>query len=181
MTHVTRLRRHGVPAALLVTLALALAGCGDGGGDTGVASAGGAKKDTSSAKENLDPDQQGIKFAQCLRKQGLDVDDPKPGGGIGIKGNPDKPMSKAEIDKAMEACKKYEPQRTAPDGSGKIPDTMREYAKCMRKEGVEKFPDPKSGGIQLDGSVMKDPDFKNAEKACQSIMGSGGSQHTEKG
>ncbi|MFJ6571666.1 hypothetical protein ACIQNU_30095 [Streptomyces sp. NPDC091292] len=181
MTHGTRLRRHGAPAALLVALALALTGCGGGGEDDGVASAGGDKKGGSSAKPSLDPDQQGIKFAQCLRKQGLDVDDPKPGGGIGIKGGGENPMSKAEIDKAMEACKEFEPQRTAPDGSGKIPDTMRKYAKCMRDEGVEEFPDPKSGGIQLDGSIMKDPDFKKAEKACQSVRGGGANLQSEKG
>lgn len=48
------------------------------------------------------------------------------------------------------------------------------FAKCMRANGVPKFPDPdKDGGISIGSDMGFDPNsttFKNAQKACQKFM-----------
>ncbi|MFD9883331.1 hypothetical protein ACFWZT_17945 [Streptomyces alboflavus] len=53
------------------------------------------------------------------------------------------------------------------------------YAKCMRENGVAKFPDPEGGGIRLgpdSGVDMGSPEFKKAQEACKDLspQGDGG-------
>lgn len=53
------------------------------------------------------------------------------------------------------------------------------YAKCMRENGVAKFPDPEGGGIRLgpdSGVDMQSPEFKKAQEACKDLspQGEGG-------
>ncbi|MFG2015234.1 hypothetical protein [Actinomadura geliboluensis] len=166
--------RLRILAALPLALALVLTGCGsDGGGDTGVASAGGAKQEGPAgggAKPNLD--ELGVKFAQCMREHGVDMDDPQPGRGVQlkVKGN------KETVDKAMEACRQYNPQANAtgaPDPQ--MQERARKHAECMRQHGVEAFPDPKPGqrGIRIDAKVGEDPDFEAAQQECQKILQGG--------
>jgi hypothetical protein len=175
----TRSPLAAVPIAL--TLALALAGCGSGGSGSKVASVNGGKGSSASATQSLSPDEMAVKFTQCLREHGLGVDDPEPGKGVRL--TIDGGVSKAKVDKAMRACRKYDPAQNGalknanPEGQ----ENMRKYAQCMRKNGVQDFPDPKGAGLQVDGSVMDDPDFKKADKKCQPLMGKGGTTHTEKG
>jgi hypothetical protein len=166
-----------VPLAL--SLALALAGCGGDSGGTKVASAnGGTKSGAGSSSPSLSPDEMGVKFAQCLREHGLDVDDPEPGKGIRLDLKPG--MDKATTDKAMEACRKYDPvQNGSATANPQGQEAMRKYAQCMRRNGVQDFPDPKGAGLQVDGSVMDDPDYKTADKKCRHFTGSGGTTHTE--
>jgi hypothetical protein len=61
---------------------------------------------------------------------------------------------------------------------------MREFAKCMRANGVPEFPDPQADGrIRIDSFRGLDPDsaeFKAAEEKCRQFAprrprGSGGS------
>ncbi|MGI5399755.1 hypothetical protein ACQEVG_09955 [Streptomyces sp. CA-135486] len=179
-------RIRGLTAALPLALTLVLTGCSSGDDSGKVASANsgskdGGSKDGGSSKPSLSTDEMALKFVQCLRKQGLDVEDPKPGGGIGIKADPQHPMSKEQVDKATAACRKYEPQGQGPRAKDpKAAEKMREYSQCMRKNGVEDFPDPKpGGGIQIEGPLMDDPDFKKAEKKCNHFMGGGGQLHSE--
>jgi hypothetical protein len=51
-----------------------------------------------------------LAFARCMRQHGINIPDPKPGGGIGVDGdagvNPGSPKFKA----AWRACGQYEPQ-----------------------------------------------------------------------
>ncbi|WP_433010376.1 hypothetical protein [Kribbella sp. CA-294648] len=174
------MRKHslGAVAALALTLTLALTGCGSGdnatdnqvasGGDQPSASTstGGTGGDTS----GLSRDEKSMKFAQCLRENGVNVPDPEPGKGPMIKLDPSSGVTREQMDKAMEACKEFSPQ-----GEGTNPqqeENGRKYAACMRENGVEKFPDPKPGqrGIMIDKSVGEDPDMAKAQQACQSIL-----------
>ncbi|TDD92168.1 hypothetical protein E1293_01255 [Actinomadura darangshiensis] len=167
--------RLRILAALPIALVLALSGCGsDDDGGPGVASAGGGK--TAGAQqggEKLGKEEMGVKFAQCMREHGVDMDDPQPGKGVQIKAK----GNKAVIDKAMEACRQYSPQanRTgAPDP--KQQERAREFAACMRKNGVEKFPDPDPNqpGIRIDkNTVGDDPDLETAQQACQKVLQGG--------
>ncbi|MES9538430.1 hypothetical protein [Actinomadura sp. NPDC000600] len=163
-------------AALPLALALALTGCGsdDKGGTVasanGGASQGGAKQ---GGGEQLSPEERGVKFAQCMREHGVDMEDPKPGEGarVKVKGN------KAVVDKAMEACRQYSPMENrtgAPDP--KMQEAAREFAACMRKNGVENFPDPDPNqpGIRIDKkTVGDDPDLETAQQACEKVLQGG--------
>jgi hypothetical protein len=48
------------------------------------------------------------------------------------------------------------------------------YSQCMRDHGIEKFPDPDANGsISIEGGPGLDPrnpEFKAAEKACESLL-----------
>jgi hypothetical protein len=61
-------------------------------------------------KPNPQEQQQMVQFARCMRQHGVNMPDPKPGGGIdadaGAGVNPDSPKFKA----AERACQQYEPK-----------------------------------------------------------------------
>jgi predicted small secreted protein len=168
-------RTHLAIAAVVLAMTFLTAGCGSDGDGSDVAS---AKDGKASATPSLDPDELGMKFAQCLREHGIDVDDPEPGKGVALDIKPG--TSKSTVDKAMEACRAYDPAELAPKKvNPKGQEDGLKYSACMRKNGVEDFPDPVNGGLSLDGSVMEDPDFKKADEACKGLMGGGGELHTE--
>jgi hypothetical protein len=138
-----------------VALVIVLGGCGAGEPEPAA---------------SLDPDARNLKFAECLREQGLDVPDPEPGKGMTLKFGPGNDQQKVQA--AMEACREWAPQGMA---GGAAPDpsrdaTIREYAQCMRDNGVDAFPDPEGGMIRLNPDAGEDPDLKTAEKACASLM-----------
>lgn len=183
------MRRHtlaALPIALLA-LTLGLTGCGAEDDGSQVASgsqssgqssgqAGSGTGEATSAPPSLSQDELGVKFAQCLRENGLDVADPEPGKGIRLKLDGSDPTKKAAIDKAMEACRQYNPQGQSSAGADpKLDERNREFAACMRKNGVESFPDPKPGqrGILVDKRTGEDPDFEKAQQACQSVLSGG--------
>jgi hypothetical protein len=164
-------RTHTLLAALLLGLMLVLAGCGsDGGSDGDVASATGkdskdSKKDSDGTSKE-DRQAQGLKFAKCMREHGVEMEDPK-GGRITVKSGPG---DQANMQKAQEACQKYLPQISEADRK-KGNENALKYSQCMRKNGVEEFPDPENGGLRINEGIAKDPDFKKAEEACRKLMG----------
>lgn len=175
-----RTQRHA--ASGLATLALlatfSLAGCTPAS-PTDVASLDGGSGSTDSPEESNGPregDQ--VKFAECMREHGIDMPDPDPdskGFGIAIPQGTSKP----EADAAIEACKEFMPGGGEPvQASPEQLAAMREFAKCMRENGIENFPDPSTeGGIQI-GSNRDDPnsidpesqEFKDAQNACEDLM-----------
>lgn len=168
----TTLATAALAAAVLMTGSL-ITGCGADAPDTQVASGSGTQPtaQSSSASPSLSRDDMAIKFTQCLRENGLDVPDPEPGKGPLFKFDANSGVSQEQVQKAMEACQQYNPQ-----GEGgtnpQQEENGRKYAECMRKNGVEKFPDPKPGqrGVMIGPEVGEDPDFKKAQDACQSIL-----------
>lgn len=176
-------------AAIPLTMALLLTACGgesDDGNDPDVASANGGatdEGDSGSDGETTEPLGEGelhrklLEYAQCLRDQGLDVEDPEPGEGIQLQneGGPN------EADAALEACEHLAPPAPSGGDEGEQREDMLDYAQCMRDNGVEKFEDPKPGeGIHAGPETFEDPDFPAAEKKCnEEIMG--GQPDTNKG
>jgi hypothetical protein len=162
-------------------LALSAAGCGGGGdGGDGVATAGGKTAEPSaSASTGSAEDRDAIfAYAKCMRENGVpNFPDPEVGehGEFRLSLPGGEGFDKEKVDAAQEKCKKLMPNGgEPPKADPEQIDRMREYAKCMRENGVPKFPDPNAeGGFQIDGNEVGDPQspaFKAAEEKCRSLM-----------
>lgn len=156
-------------------LALALTGCGTPAEGDQVATAGGANgaeptASTSAVPVN-DADRQ-LKFAQCMRENGVDMPDPDPAekGRVRIGGGDDPGKAQA----AMEKCRQFLPgggegRKLNPEQA----EQMREMARCMRENGVPNFPDPGADGTlklekgALGGMGLNDPIFRAAMEKCE--------------
>jgi hypothetical protein len=158
-------------SSLVVALStLALAACG-GNGD----SAAGGGKDTADGRKDG-----ALKFAQCMRKHGVDMPDPKTdengrvvieGGGPGSDAMNDPDMKTADA-----ACRKFLqdalPPKLTEAEQKEFKDKALSHAKCMRERGID-FPDPRIGeagdvSVEIGGNGI-DPDsprFKEAQKKC---------------
>ncbi|MBN6058394.1 hypothetical protein JYK22_41120, partial [Nonomuraea sp. RK-328] len=162
-------------AAAPVVFTLLLTGCGaDDGGGADVASVSGTgTQAAASPKPSEDAQAKGLKFAQCMRENGIDMADPEPGKGIMLKVGPGTPPEKVE--KAQEACKQWAPsgQRSG-GGDPKRAEALLKVAQCMRDNGVEKYPDPEGGMMRITGDVAQDPDLKAAQEKCQKEMSEAG-------
>ncbi|MEV4510732.1 hypothetical protein AB0K00_17390 [Dactylosporangium sp. NPDC049525] len=151
------MRRHLYGATAVFALALALTGCG--GDDTA-----GTPKAGPTATASLDRQAKGVKFAQCMRENGIDVPDPEPGKPALMQF---KNVDQAKVEKAMEACREWAPEgMTGGKQDPQQAEQMRKFAQCMRDNGVESFPDQEGNGIRIDAKVAEDPDFKAANEKC---------------
>ncbi|GAB3813996.1 hypothetical protein [Kribbella italica] len=144
-------------------LALALASCGDSG-STGVAT---ADQPSASAAPATTAPPAATGFSECMAGYGLEVNDPKPGEGLGI--DP-KVAQNPGFDAAMQACKKYLTggERTASSDPADLAK-YKAFAECVRANGLPDFPDPKpggDGGLFGEGFDRNSPAFQNAAKKC---------------
>lgn len=157
-----------------------LAACGGKAGDDGVASAaGGTAKASASASpsQSLNPQDSALKFAQCMRQNGVDMPDPEPGGGIRIRANPG---TRSKMEAAMKKCQHFMQGggRLANPNDPKVRDQMLKFAQCMRQHGVD-MPDPQPGkGIQLRVNKGSEAKVEAAQKACQQFAPGGGVKGT---
>ncbi|MFJ4868988.1 hypothetical protein [Streptomyces sp. NPDC088757] len=165
----TRTTRRNITLAAATGLAafslLTTACTADGGkSDNGTTTAGDEGKKADQALEHR----------KCLREQGLDVPEPKPGEeGVGLTIGGDG-MSREKMEKAFKACRGKGGADMGKEPTQADKDKMIKYAQCMRKNGVD-MPDPKFEG---DGAVSaarpmprgaeKDK-FDKANKACESV------------
>ena len=165
--------RNTILAVSVLAAGLILTGCGADEPDTQVASGTGAQQTTapSSAPASLSQDEMAVKCTQCLRENGLNVPDPEPGKGPMLRFDKNSGVTQEKVQQAMEACQQYNPQAQG-SANPQQQENGRKYAECMRKNGVEKFPDPKPDqrGIMIGPGVADDPDFKKAQETCQSIL-----------
>jgi hypothetical protein len=164
-----QLRLAAVPLMFL----LLLTGCGKeaGASEDGIASAdSGTPGSTASAAPSTSPGEaSGLKFAQCMRANGVDMEDPDPNGGPNlIKIDRNNPKFAA----AMEKCRQYSPALNG-DRTFSPEEQQRalDMAKCMREHGID-MPDPQpgQGGIRIQKGGKIDPDdpkFKAALEACK--------------
>ncbi|MFB9678909.1 hypothetical protein [Streptosporangium vulgare] len=159
--------------ALALTAILAACGSGDGGSDVASVS-GTGNQAAASAKPSEDPYERGLKFAQCMRENGVDVPDPEPGKGIMMKFDGSVPQEKVEA--AQQACKQYAPMMGGQGGrvDPKRAEALRKVAQCMRDNGVESYPDPEGGMVRITSEVGQDPDFVSAQQKCQKELSEAG-------
>ncbi|MFI7610017.1 hypothetical protein ACIBP6_02120 [Nonomuraea terrae] len=159
---------RGRVLSALAALTLAVTGCGAGdGGEADVATLTGAGGQTSAgAQPSEDPHARALKFAQCMRENGVDIPDPEPGKGVMMRLDGSVPREKVEA--AQEACKQYAPSgQRAGGGDPKRGEALRKLAQCMRDNGVESYPDPEGGMMRITGEVSGDSDFESAREKCQ--------------
>jgi hypothetical protein len=164
------MRTHILIAAVLSTSALALAACGGDPSTTGEPSANRQETMQDAA----------LKYARCMRENGVDMPDPK-SGERGIRISPPEGVSPSKMRKADEACRKYleavKPPEMSEEQQKKFRDAALANARCMREHGID-FPDPTFGengeaSIRIRRGSGIDPEsakFKDAQKACESTM-----------
>jgi len=162
--------RHVLAVGLAtIGFSLALTACGSAGKGSG-SNGGGA----------------GIRFADCMRSHGVpNFPDPGAGGGIQISsGSGINPQSPA-FQSSQNACSKLMPGLG--QGRGPAPESrkieMVKLAECMRKHGLESFPDPTAtppspgsglgiafgspgSFIAVPQSLIQSPGFNQAAATC---------------
>jgi hypothetical protein len=155
---------------LLAVAALGLPACG-GDGETEASSG-----EPTAAEEDEQREAQ-VKFAECMREQGIDFPDPKPGGGPQtFRVGGDSGIDPQEFEEAQKACDKYR-RDIRPNLSEEEKEEQKEraleFARCMREHGID-MPDPQfgeNGEVRIGGSGgprfdPDDPDFKAAQEEC---------------
>jgi hypothetical protein len=160
--------------ALLAAGTLFLTGCAEKPENTQIASADDTKNSAkASPSPTLDREEQALKFVECMRKNGIEMDDPGPDGNITMKVEKAGPDQMKKMEKAQEACRKFAPsklggQRMDPKQVEKI----REFTTCMREHGIKMDdPDPNNPGmIKLNGKGQDPDKLKAAQEACGDIM-----------
>ncbi len=183
---------------LLVVLALVVTACGSDDAAGGVASLEGLESTSSTEAagsatgDPIETEQAMLNFTQCLRDEGLDIDDPEidADGGFSFR---DLAQGAEDIDRealraGFEACQP-ELEGITLRGGGldrtAIQDTLVEYAACMRDNGYDmEDPDlssfgpgggdgegqPGQGGGPFGGLDQEDPEFISANEVCQGIF-----------
>jgi predicted aconitase len=157
-------------AALLALSALALAACGE---ETPSAAGGAEAREEARQAE--------LKFASCMRKEGIDMPDPTADGERQFRIGGDSGISPEEFERAAEACEKYRkdirPELTEEEQQ-EFKENALAHARCMREQGID-FPDPTfdaEGGATIRMQAGKgkinpeDPEFQAAEEKCGRLM-----------
>lgn len=163
--------------AAAVVGSLALTACG-GAADT-PAAGGGSER----AKDDGKFQEAALKHAQCMRRNGVDVPDPKSDGGTTLIGPGQEGGSPAELKAAQKKCDRYlaevPPPKLSDSERNEMRDAALNHARCMRKQGVD-FPDPtfdKNGGITVKigpETNPSNPKVRRAEAACRKELPGGG-------
>jgi hypothetical protein len=172
------MRNRGMALSVALPLVFGLVACGGGQQDQTVASGGGSAKPSSEASSNAptNPQDAQVKFAQCMRENGVDVPDPVPGQPARI------PSTGDDQTKLEAATKKCQPILQSGGGlvnpnDPKVQDRLVKFAQCMRKNGVN-MPDPKpadGGKMQIPSGASQDK-LQAAQKACSRFLPGGGSE-----
>lgn len=177
MRNNARTTRQRIPEILAASLlVVVVAGCSNGVAGTGSGTASGGNTTTT----NHD---QALKFAQCMRTNGVSqFPDPSASGAFTIEnvinGSSLDPNS-AAWRQAIGACKDLEPAGFT--GATRSPEQQQaalQFAQCMRDNGVKDFPDPAPDGPIIDTSRMPGapsassiPGFEAALHKCGAIYG----------
>lgn len=177
-----RTRRAGpaAAAATLAGLALMAAACGSRApSGTAVASLPSATSSASASPASGNP----VKYSQCMRAHGVKkFPDPNAQGGLAIDLGKLGMDPRSAVFKAAEtACKALVPQGGgAPDPkqAAALQKHLLDYSKCMRANGIARYPDPTFSGngasVSLPRSINPNsPRFKAADTTCRKVFQGG--------
>ncbi len=145
-----RMRRPLAAPALIAVVVLisacgstAPADSGSGGSSNAPAATGSSGGNTAAAKR-----EKGVKFAECMRGNGVsDFPDPNAAGEFVYGAS----VTPAVFTKAVGACKALQPPGTL--SAKRSPEQQTEglkFARCVREDGVNDFPDPINGQPLVD-------------------------------
>jgi len=171
----TKKARKNRAVLVLSTLALvvagAMAGCAKGD-DKGVVSSEPNAKVNGAKPGNNSPGGNVSAFGKCMRDAGFSWwPDPDSSGRINSSPPAGVVVDQAKLAKAQNDCSsKYMNPAQAPAMSAEDIQKLKEYSKCMRENGLPKFPDPDAkGNIDLGKAKIEDntPEWKKASEACQ--------------
>jgi hypothetical protein len=185
--------RNSFMISVVLVVALMASACSDGGDSAEIAS---LETDSANTPEDdsngdVDPEAESeaamLAFTQCLRDQGIDVDDPT----MDADGNmqlppinievpdvmtdPDELPDMSEFEDTIAPCEEHLEGVVSTFSSAdttEIEDMLLAYAKCMRDNGVD-MPDPdfsSSGGV-IDLGAIGGEDFEAAEAVCSPLLG----------
>lgn len=181
---------------LLFVLALIATACESGSDSDGVATLEGTDTTSSTvattADGQIETEQAMLNFTQCLRDQGLDIQDPEmdADGSLNFRGlvQGAEEIDRAALRAGFEACQSDLEGITLGGRAGfdrtAIQDTLIEYAACMRENGYDmEDPDlsnfgpgaggegqPGQGGGPFGSIDQGDPAFIAANETCQEIF-----------
>jgi hypothetical protein len=157
--------------------ALALGACGSGD-DKAPAKPSGGGASSGGASPRGAIQNAGLKFAGCMRKQGVDMPDPKQAANGLTMIEPPEDADPATLKRAQKACQKHLdsglPAPSAGDKEQAGKGALR-FARCMREHGID-MPDPTGEGIAIgpdSGIDPQDPAFQGAQKACGKLLSGG--------
>ena len=154
---------HTTTALMAVAVtSLALASCGGDG------ASGGGKSDREKMEEYA------VENAECLRRQGIDVPDPKPGQGLLMDSRDVDPQ---EFERAQRACEeelgKPPVREVSEEEQREFREAALKFARCMRAHGID-MDDPifgANGEVRIEvggrGDPEADPAFKAASDKCR--------------
>lgn len=167
--------------AILAMLALISAGCSNAPAGTGSsddntnAAIAPAGTDSSSGSTNAAIHDQSVKFAECMRKNGVkEFPDPDASGALTIdavvNGSSLDPTS-AVWQKAISTCKDLQPQGfTGVKRSPELQKAALKFAQCIRDNGVKDFPDPLSDGPLIDTNRIPSASRSGGMSALHTAM-----------
>jgi hypothetical protein len=163
------MKKHPIVAVLVPLVLVSVAACGKPADQKSVASAGG--RATPSPTAGLSFLDQGIRYARCMRDNGLPgYPDPEvTGDNVRIRGIDKTTVDTAVLARAQQACRSLRPLLTGPDGAQKAA-AARYEAQCMRQHGVPDYPDPDPDGhAELPDAVRQNPRFDAAKTTCRDL------------
>ena len=112
-----------------------------------------------------------VKYAQCIRANGYaEFPDPSPDGRTQLRLDP---KSAPQFEAAQRACKDKLPAGMAAMDQEVTPERLQAmigFAGCVRKKGVNEFPDPNSKGVFEITSPTLDLSTPQVREAMQSCM-----------
>jgi len=155
--------RKRVLVAGLLSLVLSAAGaCAQSGDGDGVAAVGtpGAPSPTPSLSQL----EQALRYTRCMREHGVPMLDPDANGDVRGADASKGGLDPATVDSAQQACRQYRPVDAGLDALRL--EKAREYSRCMRRNGVEDFPDPDANGDVHLPDEITDPDYDHAKAFC---------------
>ena len=170
--------------AAVAALAFGLTACG---GDENEAAGSGTETAAQTDEQKMRDAQ--VKFAECMRDQGIDFPDPGADGGVRIQVGPDSGIDPQEFEAASKECEEFRedirPQMSEGE-QAEFKERALEHARCMREQGID-FPDPEfsaegGAGVRFKAGSGVDPDsaeFKAAQEKCGDLMGPGARTNTE--
>ncbi|TDC79269.1 hypothetical protein [Streptomyces hainanensis] len=167
-----RRRLRGAMVAVPLAFGPALVGCGSDGGaerddDVPSVDGGEAPSGDGGSTAEQDPAEGRLAFARCMRENGVDMPDPRPGEEAEALDATD--LDEETMNRAMEACRDR-----MPGGGGDLgglgsatSEDLLQFAQCMRDAGFTDFPDPQERGLAIPEDIMRDSRFPEAQQDCQ--------------